>query len=126
MGILAWQHSTEKTLAVDQRDVFLKYRPCVFNKRAPPSGRTDFPVCKVFHLKFLKMKILNVLIFSIFGKMHGGRLRNAFVQEDGASSLEKSVEKIEDVQRENQIQLVLFNIDDIIDINNNEIKISLN
>ena len=72
------------------------------------------------------MKILNVLIFSIFGKMHGGRLRNAFVQEDGASNLKKSVEKIEDVQRENQIQLVLFNIDDIIDINNNEIKISLN
>ena len=72
------------------------------------------------------MKILNVLIFSIFGEMHGGRLRNAFVQEDGASNLEKSVEKIEDVQRENQIQLVLFNIDDIIDINNNEIKISLN
>ena len=72
------------------------------------------------------MKILNVLIFSIFGEMHGYRLRNAFVQEDGGSSLDKSVEKIEDIQRENQIQFVLFNIDDIIDINNNEIKISLN
>ena len=79
-----------------------------------------------FHLKFLKMKILNVLIFSIFGQMHAYKLRNVFFQENDASSLEKSVEKIEDVQRENQIQLVLFNIDDIIDINNNEIKISLN
>ena len=58
--------------------------------------------------------------------MHAYKLRNAFLQENDASSFEKSVEKIEDVQRENQIQLVLFNIDDIIDINNNEIKISLN
>ena len=72
------------------------------------------------------MKIFNILIFSIFGEIHAYRLRNAFLQENDASSLEKSVEKIEDVQRENQIQLVLFNIDDIIDINNNEIKISLN
>ena len=71
------------------------------------------------------MKILNALIISIIGQMHTYQLRNAFLR-DGASSLEKSVEKIEDVQRENQIQLVLFNIDDIIDINNNEIKISLN
>ena len=71
------------------------------------------------------MKIFNVLIFSIFGEMHTYTLRNAFLR-DGASNSEKSVEKIEDVQRENKIQLVLFNIDDIIDINNNEIKISLN
>ena len=88
--------------------------------------RADLEVWKVHHFKILKMKILNVLIFLIFGEMHTYKLRNAFLQENDASSLEKSVEKIEDVQRENQIQLVLFNIDDIIDINNNEIKISLN
>ena len=62
--------------------------------------------------------------------MHAFRWRNAFLQENGsgakANNLEKSVEKIENVQREKQIELVLFNIDDIIDINNNEIKISLN
>ena len=72
------------------------------------------------------MKIFNVLVIWIFGEMHAYKLGNAFLQENDASSLEKSVEKIEDVQRENQIQLVLFNVDDIIDINNNEIKISLN
>ena len=76
------------------------------------------------------MKISNFLIFLIFGEMHAFRWRNAFLQENGsgaiANTLEKSVEKIEDFQREKQIELVLFNIDDIIDINNNEIKISLN
>ena len=69
----------------------------------------------------MKILTLNVLVFSIFGEIHAYQLRNAFLQENDASNLEKSVEKIEDVQRENQIQLVLFNIDDIIDINNNEI-----
>lgn len=73
------------------------------------------------------MKNYIILIFIIVANAF--KLKNPFSNEgeaDKANNMKKSAEKIEEVRREKQIQLILFNVDDIIDINNNEIKISLN
>ena len=70
------------------------------------------------------MKILSVQFFIIFANSF--TLRSPLVKENDTPSPEKTIEKIEDVSREKQLQLILFNVDDIIDINNNEIKISFN
>ena len=70
------------------------------------------------------MKILRVQFFMIFANSF--TLRSSLLKENDTPSPEKTIEKIEDVSREKQLQLILFNVDDIIDINNNEIKISFN
>ena len=70
------------------------------------------------------MKILSVQFFIIFANSF--TLRSPLLKENDKASPERTIEKIEDVSREKQLQLILFNVDDIIDINNNEIKISFN